>query len=402
MKTIRPIVIIIILAITLAAVPNAMAQKEPLKTCAQCGKTMKQSQFPSGGSYCNNCVNAKKTCSQCKQSKSVTKFSKNSNICHDCKAKKNASKVCSRCHKSKNKNAFSKNGIFCKDCQKKIAWQSARNKAVSLPDQAINYYYGIGGVSKNVEKAIELFVQSAAKGDVFSLDYLQDICKNENQTGQYDSKLLSCKEMFNTSERVFEGEVTVEEDLIPQYYWTLAMCYIYGIGTQRDRAKAEEVFEYLEGMDPYYRCNVARVYEEGYFGVIDYKKALEMYEIHYDVYSPAKAATFYIEGKGTSKNIPKAIGLLEESIAIGEDWDNPANLAKYILGKLYFDGEDVERDYNKAFKLFKEASESSVDPDCDAMYMLSICYRFGFGTEKNLEKAKYWQAQAEEHGSEDA
>ena len=394
MKHLKSIITFLILAVAIAGVANVAFAKEPVKVCKKCGQHYK------GSHECKR-QDKKKTCTKCGQAKSLSSFSHNSNICCDC-VKKNV-KVCTKCHKSKSINAFSKNGLYCKDCQKKLQAPKSGSGAVSLYNQAINYYYGSGGVSRNVEKAIELFVKSASQGDGSSLDGLQYICKNDNSSGKYDRKLLSCKELFTKSKKIYEeGSGNTPDELLPQYYWALAMCYIYGIGTQRDKAKAEEVFDIAAEMGPYYRCYVARVYEEGDFGAVDYKKALELYEIHYDIYSPAKAATFYIEGKGTTKNIPKALELLQFSIEAGVEWEHPANYAKYVLGKLYFDGEDVEKDYDKAFKLFKEAAEEHEDPDCDAMYMLSICYRFGFGTKKDLAKANYWLEQAKEHGSEDA
>ena len=36
------------------------------------------------------------------------------------------------------------------------------------------------------------------------------------------------------------------------------------------------------------------------------------------------------------------------------------------------------------------------------MNMLSTCYRFGYGTTKDLEKAKYWLNRAQETGSDEA
>ena len=69
---------------------------------------------------------------------------------------------------------------------------------------------------------------------------------------------------------------------------------------------------------------------------------------------------------------------------------------------MYFHGYYVEQNYDKAFELFSEAATAAKFPSGNAMNMLSTCYRFGYGTTKDLEKADYWLKMAQETGSEEA
>ena len=88
--------------------------------------------------------------------------------------------------------------------------------------------------------------------------------------------------------------------------------------------------------------------------------------------------------------------LFNQAIELGN------NYAAACLGKLYYFGTGYERDYEKAFELFKKAAEALENPSGDAMNMLSKCYRHGFGTPQDIKKAEYWLNKAQETGSDEA
>src|SRR3989337_543335 len=56
----------------------------------------------------------------------------------------------------------------------------------------------------------------------------------------------------------------------------------------------------------------------------------------------------------------------------------------YNLGVLYEDGNDVKRNCNKAFELFKQSSEGGF---ISGIMMLGYCYNNGIGTKINKQKA---------------
>ena len=66
-------------------------------------------------------------------------------------------------------------------------------------------------------------------------------------------------------------------------------------------------------------------------------------------------------------------------------------MAQYNLGVCYYEGEGVERDFVKAFELFKKAAEKDVE---GAQYNLAVMYEKGQGTKKDIKQAKYWYSRA--------
>ena len=308
-----------------------------------------------------------------------------------------------------NGNGINKNYIKAIELYKQAA---ERGSSESMHQLGAIYYNGDCGVTKNIGTAIEWFGKASTKeaDDTDdnkvddNIEIIQYICQNLNKDGKYNSILSSMTNLFNTYKRHVEKEDFGNNECT-KYYWGLAVCYIYGIGTPINLSKASDLLDDCNVGSPYYSCNAARIYEDGVLGYVDYKKALDFYEYGIsatDIYSPAKAATFYLEGKGVKKDIKKAIDLINFAINRAEEFGTTAPYAKYLLGKLYLNGIGVKKNETKAFSLFKESAEDQEEPDCDAMQMLNSCYRFGLGTKKNLKKANYWFEKAQKAGSRDA
>jgi len=94
---------------------------------------------------------------------------------------------------------------------------------------------------------------------------------------------------------------------------------------------------------------------------------------------------------------------------------------EYILGKWNFKAAQSEKDKTKrndlfslAIAYFKRSVEHSTDTTfsivaklenehiCNAMWNLSVCYRYGFGTRKDDIESYKWAKQAAENGSHKA
>ena len=71
-------------------------------------------------------------------------------------------------------------------------------------------------------------------------------------------------------------------------------------------------------------------------------------------------------------------------IAVDEAEYRPTSFAFYDLGLCYGEGIGIERDYEKAFQLFKLAAEKGNIP---ALYSCGYCYKHGRGVEKDHQKA---------------
>src|SRR5436305_1796883 len=74
---------------------------------------------------------------------------------------------------------------------------------------------------------------------------------------------------------------------------------------------------------------------------------------------------------------------------------NGDKVATNNLALCYYYGEGTEKNLEKAFYWYQKAAENG---DEDAMNNLAICYKDGKGTEKNLEKAFCWYQKAAENG----
>ena len=91
----------------------------------------------------------------------------------------------------------------------------------------------------------------------------------------------------------------------------------------------------------------------------------------------------YKNGIGTEQNFEKAFGCFSKGVAQKEAF------SYYGQGYMYFKGFGCEQDYGKAFTSFiTGAKKWPLNPN--TMYFLGICYRNGYGTECNLDSARYW------------
>ena len=88
----------------------------------------------------------------------------------------------------------------------------------------------------------------------------------------------------------------------------------------------------------------------------------------------------YTEGNVVERDVEQAFELFKRA----SEQDNARG--QYLLGYSYLEG-DVELDYEKAFELFKKASEADVVP---AMARLGSMYFYGIGCEQDYHQAVYW------------
>lgn len=69
------------------------------------------------------------------------------------------------------------------------------------------------------------------------------------------------------------------------------------------------------------------------------------------------------------------------------------------LGKCYYKGFGVDKNYKLAFKYLSEAAEND---DCESMRLLAACYRYGRGTTVNKSKDNEWVNKAAKCGDDKA
>ena len=146
--------------------------------------------------------------------------------------------------------------------------------------------------------------------------------------------------------------------------------------------------------------NIGLMYDEGKGVPQNSSKAVEYFKKaiknKIDVYDPYEALHWaYIEGNGVEKNINKAYKILIECV---EKFNNPncMNLIGYMHNSSYvFDKQDIK----EALKWFTRAANLQ---DSTAMYNIGQLYYNDSGVEQNLDKAFEWFKKAAELNDIDA
>ena len=140
--------------------------------------------------------------------------------------------------------------------------------------------------------------------------------------------------------------------------------------------------------------SLAWIYKRGKGVPQDYKKAFELYSKASELgnlTAMQEMAELYSKGEGVEVNGEKAVELYKKCIEYykkhtenGEKLSDQTK-AENTLGRMYFNGDGVKKDYKEAFKWFKEAGENT--GMLYASYDLGYMYENGYGTEKDYKKA---------------
>ena len=72
--------------------------------------------------------------------------------------------------------------------------------------------------------------------------------------------------------------------------------------------------------------------------------------------------------------------------------------AQFNMGAMYYDGEGVQQDYQKAKQWYEKAAEKK---DANAQYILGFMYEKGHGVRQDLATAKEWYGKACDNGKQD-
>ncbi len=132
----------------------------------------------------------------------------------------------------------------------------------------------------------------------------------------------------------------------------------------------------------------------------DHKKVLE-YALEYlkkaaeggHVEACLSLGVLYFEGDGVKQDYQKAAKYLQKAA------DEGSAEAYGALGGMYYEGKGVEQDYQKALEYYKKAADMG---DADACHNLGLMYEKGEGVERDLQEAEEYFKKARKLGYEDA
>ena len=178
-----------------------------------------------------------------------------------------------------------------------------------------------------------------------------------------------------------------ENGLIDAYYY-VGNAYKRGEGVQQDSQKA---LKWLELAAEYQMRDAARelaeIYQDGLGNV---PQNLE------------KAQAFYLLAKEAGEDVERSVQQLQSRLAVRDDFGalleraKEGNLeAQKDLAMAYVRGDEIEQNYEEAFKWYKAAAEQG---DADAQNSLYNRYAKGEGVEQNSEEAMKWLHRSAEQG----
>lgn len=242
-------------------------------------------------------------------------------------------------------------------------------------------YEAGNGITKDIGTAIEYYRKAADKGNVYALYKMGDVYYFSWQYEDYvKSDVNLAFDYYRKAGEAGYGEA-----------WNQMGFLVESIAERRNDFDAETKRKYLNN------------------AINFYQKATEA-KMEYD-YAFVKIADIYFE---QFQDYPRAAAYYEKASNKGYE------AASLALGKMYLYGQGVNRNYQKAFALFKSIageltqktgghpSELTFEINIgssvkgQAQYFVGYMYENGFGVARNLSLARSWYQASADKDIEDA
>lgn len=174
----------------------------------------------------------------------------------------------------------------------------------------------------------------------------------------------------------------------PKAQYAMGRCYEKGVGVSRNKEKAKEWYK-ASAEQGYYnndeninaQAELASIYyhEKNHLDAFKwFCKAAEQSNNH----ALEMAGRYYLFGTGgVKKDYDKAIKCFEKMM------EKKSAAANYYMGICYEYGYGVEKNPEKAYTYYHDAVQGGYCWCKDAVYRLAKCYEDGFGVQQNIERA---------------
>jgi len=218
-------------------------------------------------------------------------------------------------------------------------------------------YYTGKGLPKDHAKAVEWFRKAAEQGDAKAQFYMGLAYNNGHGVSEDNAKAAE-----------WYGKAAEQGDADSQYL--LGCLYINGQGVPQDSVKAMDL--------------IKKAAAQGNEKAKDFlaKTETAVREERHNMQQMFFAAIIKAEEAGNSTEATK---LIIKAAEYG------VNYFQYKLGRLYYTGDGVSKDYAKAAEWFKKAAEHW---NSKAQYELGRLYFYGQGVPQDYAKAVEWLRQA--------
>ena len=202
----------------------------------------------------------------------------------------------------------------------------------------------------------------------FDNDAIKELFPNEEMASKDNSDIITMLHRL------------AQEEKNPNAQNILAVCYISGIGLEKNEEVALRLFEQsAEQNYPSAQRNLAIMLENQ--GSTDKNRIIELYEksaAQNDGYALNNLAACYMTGDGVKKNVKEAVTLFDKAVKVGDDY------AMVNLADCYSVGNGVKRDDKKAYELYAKAAENK---NQDGLINAAECLLVGKGVKQDLNKA---------------
>ena len=245
---------------------------------------------------------------------------------------------------------------------------------------------------------------------------------------KYDYEYDKVKELFSKAENAIQKSAKEGEPLAlialsimyKEYYYEPQTRSTYNKNFDTEEYENIDELKYLsqaaEGNDGYALYKLAEYYDLVYaltknnkYSALGIGFAQKAYEKGY-IYATTLLGEIYwrLNDSENSKywfTVGKDIGLASSIHHYGLNCSDPKEKLSYLtssleqgylgsyyeLGKIYYDGNIVNKDYKKAFYYFKKGAE--LGSDICRPYV-ALCYLNGHGVKKDIDEAKKWYKKA--------
>ena len=265
-------------------------------------------------------------------------------------------------------------------------YEKAADKGHTRAQYNLGAMYEAGHLGKvDIEKALELYRKAADKNYTSALIQLGNLYRIGTVVTK-DSELA-----------VKYYERACKNDSCSAFFY-LARMYELGNGVEQDYKRAVSLYKRAAelGSDAA-NNNLGTLYQEGLGVEEDIAEAVRYYSIASeagDTYAKYNLAMLIEIGKGVELDERKAAELYEEVLTERQDSD-----AQLRLGKLYYHGKGVTRNWDRAFELFLQSAKAG---NSKALSWVADCCQYGEGTDVDLAQAEYFYKAAIEKGDAEA